>query len=153
MQANKNPGTNLWHSVHSYGECIFVPNLVSWGLFIFFFVLFKRNLGKVQLVLDFPMLANKRKSNATIWSPFSLNSTHASYFQRLCLLQIYPYATYRTRAFEGHASEIIFFLNLFFPIRLLAFHLVIYGKSNQNPPNPSLESTFPTQLKGSCSWV
>lgn len=49
----------------------------------------------------------------------------------------------------GHTTETIFLLNLFFPIRLLAFHLAIYGKSNQNPPSLSLETTFPTQLKGS----
>lgn len=50
----------------------------------------------------------------------------------------------------GHTTETIFLLNLFFSIRLLAFHLAIYGKSNQNPPSLSLETTFPTQLKGSC---
>lgn len=49
----------------------------------------------------------------------------------------------------GHTTGTIFLLNLFFPIRLLAFHLSIYGKSNQNPPSLSLETIFPTHLKGS----
>lgn len=49
----------------------------------------------------------------------------------------------------GHITETVFLLNLFLPIRLLAFQLAIYGKSNQNPLSPSLETAFPTQLKGS----
>lgn len=40
-------------------------------------------------------------------------------------------------------------MNLLFCIRLLPFHLLIYGKSNYNSPGLSVETTFPTQLKGS----
>lgn len=49
----------------------------------------------------------------------------------------------------GHSTEIIFLPNLLVGIKLLDFHLVIYGESNHNLPSLSLETTSPIQLKGS----